>query len=509
MEATYQKEQGGGTLVSECHGEHHLPDYAGDMKKILSTAAHVLPAGKFVGGEEVQFGGAVCYDIWYLDAEDRLTHEAFTTDYEFSCPRSGETADGTARVSIQQFMLRPSGPRRISAKATLQATVCLRETARYTCESEAGEATLHTRQKTIAVGERIFSAPLEREYGESIALPTAYANGAEIIFSQAYVHIENVTAEENAVLVRGNYAVAVILAMDGHAPLHICESFSLEERIPLEGCDAQMDAMANGYFVSLTCGIRNEAEAPAVTLHGIVELSADAQRNLPISVATDAFLEGGGGSCEMEPLVYDTFGPSEMLCRTVELRFPLSEDACAVDGVFHTTVTLKNETREAAERAIAYTAEAEICALCYALDADGGVHYSAQKQTVPLHLDLPLHTTLLPDGKIYMDAAVGMCEGRLDENEICACLNLLFAVSNRAERTEDCVRRIVAVEQESGVFVPTYTVYYPTAQDSLWSIAKRYATSPAAIAACNHLSAETSGTNVPLPGMLLIDKRKK
>ena len=270
-----------------------------------------------------------------------------------------------------------------------------------------------------------------------------------------------------------------------------------------------MDGAASVFFVSLTCGIRDEAEAPAVTVHGIVELLADAQRNLPISVASDAFLEGGSCSCEMETLVYDTFGPMETLCRTVDLRFPLSEDESAVDGVFHTTVTLKNETHEAAEREIAYTAEAEICALCYALDADGGVHYSAQKQTVPLHLDLPLHAALLPDGKICIDAEVGMCEGRFDENEICIGLNLLFSVSDRAERSEDCVRRIVRGEQESLIFVPTYAVYYPTAKDSLWTIAKRYATSPAAIAACNHLSAETCGTHVPLPEMLLIDKRRK
>ena len=70
MEVTYQKECGG-RILAECHGEHHLPDYLGDMKKVLSTSARVVPAGKFIGGEEVQFGGAVVFDVWYLDAENR------------------------------------------------------------------------------------------------------------------------------------------------------------------------------------------------------------------------------------------------------------------------------------------------------------------------------------------------------------------------------------------------------------------------------------------------------
>ena len=53
MEVVYQKECGG-IFLSECHGEHHLPDYLGDMKKVLSSSARVVPAGKFIGGEEVQ-----------------------------------------------------------------------------------------------------------------------------------------------------------------------------------------------------------------------------------------------------------------------------------------------------------------------------------------------------------------------------------------------------------------------------------------------------------------------
>lgn len=509
MEATYQREQGG-TLMCECHGEYHLPDYAGDMKKILSTSARILPAGKFIGGEEVQFGGTVCYDVWYLDAENRLTHEAFTTDYEFSCPHGSGTVDGAASVSVAHYTLRPSGPRRISAKATLQAAVCLRENAAYVCESEAEEARLHTMQKTLQIGERIFSAPTEREYAQSIPLPSSYARNAEVIFSEGHVHLEDATAEENAILVRGNYAVAVILAADGLAPLRIAESYPLEERLPLDGCTEDMVATANGYFTSLTCNIREgEGEESAVTFHGICELTGAAERNAPLSVVADAFVEGGGGTCEHEMLAYDTFGPAEVLCRTVELRLPLSEGENGSDGVFHTVVSLKNETRTAADAEIVYAAEAEINALCYALDEGGAVHCTSQKQNAPVSLNLPLRAPLLADGKILLDTQLGMCEGYLDEGALCIRFCLLFCVRNRAERETRCVRRIASCAAENGVFVPTYAVHYPSAEDSLWSIAKRYGVSPAAIAACNHLAVEASTMAQPLPKKLLIDQRKK
>lgn len=509
MEATYQKEQGGGALTFECHGEHHLPDYAGDMKKILSSSARILPAGKFIGGEEVQFGGAVCYDVWYLDSENRLTHEAFTTDYEFTCPREGGEIDGAASVSVLHYTLRPSGPRRISAKASLQAVLCLREVVSYVCESEAEESALHTMEKTLEIGHRIFSEPMERECGEEMTLPASYARGAEIVFSEGHVQIESVAAEENGVLVRGSYAVAAILTADGLAPLRLSESYPLEEHIPLEGCSEDMGATANGYFTSLTCNVREgEGETAALTFHGIMELSGAAEKNVPISVVADAFVEGGGGDCECESLTYDFFGPSETLCRSVELRMPLAEDECAVDGVFHTTVELKNETYTASEREIAYTAEAEVRALCYTLDDMGGVHCTAQKQTVPVNLTLPLRAPMPDDAKLLLEVCPGMCEGRMDEGEICASIKLLFCVRSVREREELCVRRITVQPKENGVFVPTYTVYYPTPADSLWTIAKRYGVSPTAIAACNHLSAEVSTAAASLPETLLIDRRR-
>lgn len=508
MEATYQKEQGG-ALTCECHGEHHLPDYAGDMKKILSSSARILPAGKFIGGEEVQFGGAVCYDVWYLDSENHLTHEAFSTDYEFTFPRGNGTVDGIASVSVAHYTLRPSGPRRISAKAMLKAEACLRETATYSCESSVESATLHTLEKTVEVGHRIFSEPMERECGEEMPLPAMYARDAEIAFSEGSVHIDSVVAEENGVLVRGNYAVSVVLTADGLVPLRHAESYPLEEHIPLEGCVEDMAAMANGFFSSLTFNVREtEGEEPMLTFHGILELSASAEKNLPISVVADAFAEGGGTVCENDLLMYDVFGPAETLCRTVELCMPISEDAGDLDGVFYTTVSLKNEACTVSEREINYTADAEIHALCYTLDEAGMPHYSAEKQTVPFVLTLPLRAPLAEDARLSLEAHPGMCEGRLDENKICVECRMVLSIRSASVRKESCVRRITVEQRECGVFVPTYAVYYPTPTDSLWTIAKRYGVSPASIAACNHLTSEVSSVEERLPDMLMIDQRR-
>ncbi len=506
MEVTYQKECGG-RILSECHGEHHLPDYLGDMKKVLSTSARVVPAGKFIGGEEVQFGGAVVFDVWYLDAENRLSHESFSVDYELSCPCCGDGVDGAAYVSVSSFSLRPIGPRRMSAKAALKAEVCLRQKESYICENEGEESALHTAPRELLIGRRCFSAPAEREYGEEIAMPYAYT-GAEILYSEGNVHIERAEAKENAVLVCGSYAVSVILGAEGMPPLRLSGTYPLEERIELEGAHPDMCATANGFFTSLTCNLR-EGEEPMLTFHGICEFSACAEENDAVSVIEDAFLEGGS-ACESEMLTYDTFGRAGMLCRTAELVLPLSEgEGSIADGVFHTVAFLKNQAHECADSEIRYTAEAEICALGYSAGEDGGTHYASRRISAPIALSLPWETTKGEDEEISVLASIGACEGRVEEDRLHVSVWLCFTICGRSEREIQCIRRISPTASDTRNFVPAYAVYYPQPQDTLWSIAKRYGVSPSSVAACNRLSHPASGSGEPLPVSLLIDRRKK
>ncbi len=508
MQAKYQRETGGGGAAFESHGEYHLPDYAGDLKKILSASARIVPAGKFLGEGEMQFGGAVQYDFWYLDAENKLTHEGFSTDYEFSCPRGAE-ADGAASVFVANFSLRPSSPRRITAKATLQARVQMREETEYKLECEIDPALLQTAEKTVQIGRVLFSKPAEREYAEAVSLPAPYAEGAEVALCEGFIQIEHAEADEGGVVLSGTYAVGAVLTAEGMAPIRLAQTFSLEERLPLEGCRAGMHAVANGFFTSLTASLSRGETGASLTFHGICELSCTAECNEEITVAEDAFAVGGCGEVQRESLVYDCFGFSETALSEVELRLPLTESGSALpDGIFHTTVLLKNEERTAREHELCYTAEAEVCALGFATDEEGRLHYTSHKLTAPFSVTLPLAVPPLPDGRITVEASVGLCEGRMDEGAIALHLCLMLCVRNRAQREIPCVCRVLASNGVHTRKCPTYEVYYPTEGETLWSIAKRYGVSPASLATSNRVAAQTAGAAHSLPASLLIDYRK-
>ena len=46
-------------LRCESVGEYSLPDYNGDVKKVLLVKTQVYPAGKFVGEDLLEFSGSV------------------------------------------------------------------------------------------------------------------------------------------------------------------------------------------------------------------------------------------------------------------------------------------------------------------------------------------------------------------------------------------------------------------------------------------------------------------
>ena len=100
MQATYQKTTVHGHVCTETAAEHVLPDYQGDIKKVLSSTATVIPAGKFISGTEAQLSGSVAYDILYADAQGQLTSAQFSSDYELSVPVSEDTRDAVATVTV-------------------------------------------------------------------------------------------------------------------------------------------------------------------------------------------------------------------------------------------------------------------------------------------------------------------------------------------------------------------------------------------------------------------------
>ena len=107
-------------VYTESVADYSLPDYLGDVRKILFTDAALRPSGRFAGGDEVEFSGVVVYNVVYLDADNNLSSVEFTSDYDYSVKCSAENyKDSISNTRVSNYAVRLMGPRKMSARASL------------------------------------------------------------------------------------------------------------------------------------------------------------------------------------------------------------------------------------------------------------------------------------------------------------------------------------------------------------------------------------------------------
>ena len=52
-------------IYTETGADYSLPDYNGDVRKILFTEASVRPSGSFENGDNIGFSGIIVYNLIY------------------------------------------------------------------------------------------------------------------------------------------------------------------------------------------------------------------------------------------------------------------------------------------------------------------------------------------------------------------------------------------------------------------------------------------------------------
>ena len=163
-ETSYTKNIKCSDVYTESAADYSLPDYLGDVRKILFSEATLRPSGRFAGGDEVEFSGVVVYNVIYLDSEGNLSSVEFTSDYDYSVKCSGESyKDSVSDTRVSAFAIRLVGPRKISARASLVGSVRLSEEEHLSVSGNGFESDSapETSVKTVFVRNSRISSSIE------------------------------------------------------------------------------------------------------------------------------------------------------------------------------------------------------------------------------------------------------------------------------------------------------------------------------------------------------------
>ncbi len=486
MNKIYQKE-------CESALEYSLPDYLGDVKKILSVSASTIPSGKFAADGEVNFSGVVSYDILYSDSEGKLTGFTLSSDYDLSVPTDSDTyVDAMAESRVASLAVRLTGPRKLTVKSVVSNNVKVSSDGTVECLGDAfaeGNSP-EVACRTIKTEKSYFTTSSEREYAEEAErLNGVTPDEIEIIATSGAVRITESEAVEGGVLVRGELIITSIVKTTEQAPFAIKKTVPFEETVNFDGLRPDMQIMADGYITSVTAGVSEDTEGSVITVNAISELYCMASENTELSVITDAYLKNKNTAAKYEDYEY-----TGIVCMAMtEERFSASvsrvDIGCEnIREVLTLSADVRSFDKNIAPAGFSLNGEAVFSGVACEINESNEPSYVPVKFTAPFNLNVHCNTQIPGGAKLEVSLTPIDCETVLDPEKLtvscCAKIGYRITETNVINRITECS---VTGGEELKRTLSNITVYYPEDEETLFEIAKKFHTTCAKIANDNHL----------------------
>ena len=493
------------SLRCESTGEYSLPDYNGDVKKILAVKCKAFPSGCFSSDDSLEFSGSVGYDVVYLDSENNITHAEFSTDYESSVRMKAENyVSSDVKTSISSCNLRPLGPRKLSVKCTLENDIRICEKRSYSIEGDAFleyEPELST--STANVFRPVILCGEAKEYKEDVmTLEGAIVDEVEILMTEACFKEESINVNDGSLSLEG-YVKVNILYSNGDTVPRICEA-----RIPV-----REDILSDEPYEASSCESRldiSELKSYVTPFEeGVyigVSLSAKpvvyARVNDILEIAKDAYLKERGTENEYRDFDYTEHILTERCEESFDYRLPFSEVGVESCGqIIWLDASSRVERCDFCADGVKVEGEIRFSAIACQVSEDEKANYFPIKFGVPfvknVNINLQKHENMQICCSVNATDLKMECTG----NEVLASATLLAFVSVNSERRQRCLGRSILTGDEFTLDESVVTVYYPDPSESLFSVAKRFHTSVKKIAETNMLAESVYASSTePLVG---------
>ena len=500
MNKYYQKE-----CESSC--DSVLPDYMGDIKKVLSVSASAIPSGKIVGEDAVVFSGAVYYDVTYSDSEGKLTKLTATSDYEVKQNISSEGyIDSAIEPRVSSVSVRLGGPRKLSARASISCGIRVSSEDDLTPSGDAfsDDAALEVIKNEIKLENISYFAASEREYAEEAEkLLGVLSEDVDVISTSGSVNIFESEPREDGILVRGEIVITSIIKTDEQPPFAIKKSIPFEELVTVEGAEGG-ESIARGYLASVSTGVADDDDGARITASAILELYGMVGKNKEVSVMRDAYLPNRDTAGEYSEFSYDELIKMGNLELSVESK--ISRDACECENM-REVLSLCADVKyyEVIKGMTDAKIEGELSFVGVACE----INEESTPSYIPLKFSLPFSANVNLGCQIPENSTLEckLCCGRVDTVVDAEMLNLKTKIGVEYHLYSPMsVTRMTSCsfsgEAEYSHKLSEVKVYYPEKSESLFEVAKKFHTTPSKIAADNNLSVETSLTE----GMASIKK---
>ncbi len=459
------------SLGTELSTDFILPDYQSEIRRVLNVSATPLPPAMYVGADTVEFNGTVDYQLLYVGGDGGVYTAPLSGEYSFNVPyERGECEAGDLGVLCtvvpEAVSARVSAPRKLSIRCRLRPNVRIygKRRAETAIMSEVDPTSVYTRDMTC---ECLVS---DSGVSDTITLNTSlalHADDVRVVSADTRILIENSEYSQDGMMCRGRVALKLLCVSEGSG-----EYSTLTKDIPFEGgLDVSLGApdglcRARGVLSEMSVSVN---EASAECSMGIL-LEAVVEKNQEVVYTSDIYSTKNECECRVSEVSARRVLACQNANFTLSERVPLAnagvpEDAQLID----TLGTVCFERCEAIDGRQVFSGNAEFCVI-----------YKKDTEVYSNTLKLPVKYEMQSSGTPVAFDCTGEAtdiRARIEQGELRIDAELMLSMDSIGESVAEMVESVRfgdAIENGECELI----VCYPSADDTLWSVAKRYKVAP-------------------------------
>ena len=298
--------------------EYVLPDYEPTFKRVMLSDARLVPNEKIVLTDSVTLSGAVEYHMVYQSVDDELSSLCFSVPYECSlvCEQGAEHL--IDHVLLASFSCMPSGPRRVSARAEVCASL-QSITNEFPSVLDA-QADLHVLRASFPYTSYKYATDQQREYAETV-LELA-GSDAVVLYSEGAVCIDEMRPMKDGIFVGGRCVICALISEAG-IPRQIRGEIPFEEFLPMGSMlSEEARIRATGEMRSLSLSVQNEQDASSLVANAVVSFDATVAEREMLSVPLDAYSTENEVYPKYEPYTLSSEAVGASFKERVEMHIP-------------------------------------------------------------------------------------------------------------------------------------------------------------------------------------------
>ena len=487
------------TQPVELAAEITLPDYRSEISRLLWVRPTFLPPTHFVGGGKADFSGPVRYNILYTGPDGALYSADSEEDYAFSVPLESladfDMSEGlalSAELSPDAVISRVVGPRKLSVRCRMHVRMkgyaVKNLTPRLKGESEDG-----VRRLCDAVENgRVLIREAEHFELNNQFEPDAGEGELRLICANGSVFLPDVTASSDTVRCRGEAVISIMLCREGGGkeqglPFVVMRRIPFEQEVGVKGMTPECDARAMGTVGNIDVTI----EEGMVQLNAQLTLHAEGQTEEGVLLCRDVFLPGARAECQMREEKLWRVGSCGNRNFSVSGERPLAELGVPADiSVLYGFADAEIREHQAKGERTVLGGEMR-CHVLYSREGEYGVAELA----VPFSMALEE-----VENDVSVQCCAPVCRVSVARDALRADVEIQLAL--RCSK-KSCVKILSEATFVQAEPMPRadLEICYPTGEDTLWSVGKRYGVSPDDLALANGLSADAPGEVDSLQGV--------